>query len=72
MSAGRLLETAAGEIYDVFAKVKSEDPLYQVGSVIAPEPDLARVYAFSLYQEWNWYEMIAVPRREIIPVIEVA
>jgi hypothetical protein len=43
-----------------------------VGTVIAPEPDLARVYAFSLYQEWNWYEMIAVPRREIIPVIEVA
>jgi hypothetical protein len=72
VSAEQLLETPAGEIYDVFAKVKADDPLYHVGTVIASEPDLARVYAFTLYQEWTWDEMIAAPRREIIPVIEVA
>lgn len=72
MSEEQLMETPSGEIYDVFAKVKPEDPLHHVGTVIATEPDLARVYAFSLYQEWTWDEMIAVPRREIIRVIEVA
>jgi hypothetical protein len=72
MTGERLVETRSGEIYDVFAKVKPDDPLYHVGTVIASEPDLARVYAFSLYQEWTWDEMIAVPRREVIPVIQVA
>lgn len=71
MSAARLLETPSGEIYDVFAKAKADEPLRHVGTVIASDPDLARVYAFSLYQEWNWEEMIAVPRRDVIPVIEV-
>lgn len=71
MSTERLLETPSGEIFDVFAKIKTDDPLRHVGTVIASEPDLARVYAFSLYQEWTWNEMIAVPRREMISVIEV-
>ncbi len=72
MSGGRLMETPSGEIYDVFAKVKADEPLRHIGTVIASDPDLARVYAFSLYQEWTWDEMIAVPRRAVIPVIQVA
>jgi hypothetical protein len=43
-----------------------------VGNVIAPDPDLASMYAFSLYDEWTWNKMIIVPRREIIILVEPA
>ena len=72
MSAHRLTETQAGEVYDVFAKIKPEDPLRHIGNVIAPDESLARVYAFTLYQEWAWSEMFIAPRRKIVPLIEVA
>ncbi|MGH2521072.1 MAG: hypothetical protein ACRDH2_01095 [Anaerolineales bacterium] len=72
MNERRLVESRAGQVYDVFAKIKMEDPLHHVGNVIAPNANLARVYAFTLYQEWAWSEMIVVPRREVVPIIEAA
>lgn len=66
----RFNQSREGEVYDVFAKIRPEDPLRHVGNVIAPDDDLARVYAFTLYQEWSWSEMIAVPRRAIHTVVE--
>ena len=66
----RLHETREGEVYDVFAKIKPEDPLHHIGNVIAPDENLARVYAFTLYQEWSWSEMIVAPRRAVVTLIE--
>ncbi len=72
MSANRLTESPAGSVYEVFAKVKLEDTLHHIGNVIAPDVELARVYAFTTYQEWAWAEMIIAPRRAIVSIIEVA
>lgn len=71
MSANRLTESAGGEVYEVFAKIKPEDPLHHIGNVIAPDARLAQVYAFTTYQEWAWAEMMIAPRRAIVPVIEI-
>lgn len=58
------------EIYEVFARFKYEEPLHHVGTVIAPNEELAKSYAFNTYNEWAWIEMIIVPRRQVIPVIK--
>jgi len=71
MSDGRLTESTAGEVYEVFAKFKPEERLHHVGTVIAPDARLAQVYAFTTYQEFAWAEMIIAPRRAIVPVIEI-
>ena len=65
----RPVKTAEGDVYEVFAKNKKEDTLHHVGSVIAITPDLARMYADRVYDEWSWREMIIVPRREIITLV---
>ncbi|MBM4423795.1 MAG: hypothetical protein FJ030_10430 [Chloroflexi bacterium] len=70
MTQSRKTESPAGDVYDVFAKIKPEDPLRYVGNVVAPDVELARVYAFTVYQEWTWSEMIAVPRRAVIHIVE--
>ena len=70
MSDQRLTKSEAGDVYDVFAKIKPEDKLHHIGNVIAPDKELAQVYAFTLYQEWSWSEMIIAPRRDIITIIE--
>lgn len=58
------------EIYEVFARFKYDEPLHQVGTVIAPNTDLARSYAFNTYNEWAWIEMILIPRKDIVTVIK--
>jgi len=66
-----MAESPAGEVYEVFAKINPEDPLHHIGNVIAPDVELARVYAFTTYQEWSWSHMIIAPRRAIAHIIEV-
>ena len=58
-----------GDVYEVFAKFNREEPLHHVGNVIAEDPDLASMYAYTLYDEWGWNEMIIVPRKEIVTLI---
>jgi hypothetical protein len=70
--AERLTETAEGDIYEVFAKFKQDEPLHHIGNVIAKTADLARMYAYTMYDEWGWSEMIIVPRREMVTVVAVA
>jgi hypothetical protein len=60
----------SGRVYDVFARTRDEPELHQVGDVIAPRPGLARAYAFQMYQESPWVEMIVAPRSEIVTVID--
>jgi 1,2-phenylacetyl-CoA epoxidase PaaB subunit len=61
----------AGEVFEVFARRKPEDPLHHIGYVNAPDAELAGVYARSIYDEWAWIEMVVVPRAAITTVIEV-
>ena len=64
-----LAETPEGTIYEVFAKFKADEPLHHIGNVIAVDTDLARMYAYTLYDEWSWSEMIIVPRRDIVTLV---
>lgn len=63
--------TPEGDIYEVFAKFNREEPLHHIGNVVAENSDLAGMYAYTLYDEWGWSEMIIVPRREIITLVAV-
>lgn len=62
--------TRAGQVYEVFAKFRQTEPLHHIGNVIAPDAGLAKTYAFTLYQEVTWSEIVVAPRSEIITVIE--
>ncbi len=52
--------------YEVFARKARVDPLHQVGSVVAPDDDLAKAYARATYDEERWVEMVIVPRDAVI------
>jgi hypothetical protein len=47
--------------YDVFARRAAGDALAMIGSVYAPDDALARVYAFTTYNEDPWYEVLIAP-----------
>jgi len=59
----------AQKIYEVFARKSHEEPLLHVGSVNAPNDELARVYAWTAYDEEKWVEMCVVFRQHVIPVL---
>ena len=63
-----LQETPEGQIYEVFARFR-EDGLRHIGSVIAMNDALAKMYAAKLYDEWGWREMAIVPRTKITTII---
>src|SRR5919197_886738 len=48
----RTTNPLAGEVFEVFARRKPEDPLHHIGYVNAPDAELAGVYARSSYAEW--------------------
>ena len=52
--------------YEVFARKLRTEPLRQIGSVVAPDEDLARAYARATYDEERWIEMAIVPRDDLI------
>lgn len=58
--------TSEGEVYEVFAKFNRDEPLHHIGNVIAENSELASMYAYTLYDEWGWSEMIIVARKEIL------
>ena len=63
------MRRAMGEaIYEVFARRRRGGTLRHIGCVDAPGEELARVYAWSTYDEEKWFEMCVVPRRAVIPV----
>ena len=53
----------------VLARRRYDEPLYQVGTVTADEPEMAVIFARSIYDEHPWIEMIVVPRNEAHTVI---
>jgi 1,2-phenylacetyl-CoA epoxidase PaaB subunit len=52
--------------YEVFARKTRLEPLHQVGSVVAPDADLAVAYARATYDEERWIEMAIVRKDDII------
>jgi 1,2-phenylacetyl-CoA epoxidase PaaB subunit len=52
--------------YEVFARKTRVEPLRQVGSVVAPDADLAVAYARATYDEERWIEMAIVRKDDII------
>lgn len=68
----RSVSTVADEeIYEVFARHKSADPLHHIGYVSASSPELATMYARSIYDEFMWIEMVVVPRNAMTTVIAI-
>ncbi len=55
-------------VYDVFARKSRGDQLAHIGYVDALDDETARVYAWKMYDEENWFEMCVVLRSDIIPV----
>ena len=55
-------------VYDVFARKNRGEPLRHIGYVDAMDDELARVYAWTTYDEENWFEMCVVAREAILPV----
>ena len=56
-------------VWHVFARRKYEEPLHEIGNVMADDVELAQVYARSIYDEFSWVEMVLVPRDAIVIVI---
>ena len=57
-------------VWHVYARRKFEEPLHEIGNVMADDVELAKVYARSIYDEFSWIEMVLVPRNCIVKVIE--
>ena len=49
-------------MWEVFARRRFEEPLHHVGTVAADDPDLAQVYARTIFNEFTWVEMVLYPR----------
>ena len=52
--------------YEVFARKVRLEPLRQIGSVVAPDADLAAAYARATYDEERWVEMAIVRRDQLL------
>ncbi len=60
--------TPEGSIYEVFARFREKE-LHHIGSVVAADEAIAKMYAAKLYDEWGWREMAIVKRENITTVI---
>ncbi|HEU5229603.1 MAG TPA: hypothetical protein VFU49_17430 [Ktedonobacteraceae bacterium] len=56
-------------VWLVYARRKYDEPLHEIGNVMADDVELAKVYARSIYDEFSWIEMVLVPRDSIVTVI---
>jgi 1,2-phenylacetyl-CoA epoxidase PaaB subunit len=52
-------------IYEVFARKSRGEPLRHIGNLNAPDAELAKVYAFSTYDEEKWFDMWIVARSDL-------
>ncbi len=58
------------QVWQVYARRKYEEPLHEVGNVMADDVELAKVYARTIFDEFSWVEMVIIPRESIVTVIE--
>jgi hypothetical protein len=57
-------------VWQVYARRTYQEPLHEIGNVMADDVELAQVYARSIYDEFSWVEMVLIPRESIVTVIE--
>lgn len=57
------------ESYEVFARHAREDASHHIGLVRASSPQDAGVFAYTIFDERKWAELLVVPRASLIPVI---
>ena len=57
------------KVWQVYARRKYEEPLHEIGTVMADDVELAQVYARSIYDEFSWVEMMIIPRDCMVTVI---
>jgi 1,2-phenylacetyl-CoA epoxidase PaaB subunit len=55
-------------IYEVFARKSRGEALRHIGNLNAPDDELARVYAYSTYDEEKWFDMYVVQRSRFLEV----
>ena len=55
-------------IYEIFARKTRGEPLRHIGNLNAPDDELAKVYAFSTYDEEKWFDMFVAPRERFLEV----
>ena len=67
---GQLKHYPLSKYYEVFARKDSHSELSHVGSVEAPNDQLAQVRAWYIYDQHKWKEMCVVPLEAIITVTE--
>jgi 1,2-phenylacetyl-CoA epoxidase PaaB subunit len=53
-------------VFEVFARISPGDPMSHIGTLNAPGIELARVYAWRIYDEEDWAEMWVAPREAIV------
>ena len=58
------------EFYEIFARRNSAEPLTHIGSVEAPNAELAEARAWFVYDHDTWLEMCLVPLSAIITITE--
>lgn len=56
--------------YEVFARQDSRMPLTHIGSVEAPNLDLAKARAWFVYTEQKWQEFCIVPTSAVVSLTE--
>ncbi len=61
--------TPSDIVWQVYARRKYDEPLHEIGNVMADDVELAKVYARSIYDEFSWVEMVIIPRDSIVTVI---
>ena len=57
------------QVWQVYARRKYDEPLHEVGNVMADDVELAKVYARTIFDEFSWVEMVILPRDSIVAVI---
>ncbi len=68
-SPGRRDTLNERHVWQVYARRKYDEPLHEIGNVMADDVELAKVYARSIYDEFSWIEMVLIPRETIVTVI---
>ena len=56
-------------VWLVLARRRYDEALYQVGTVTADDPQMAALFAQSIYDEHPWIEMVVAPRDTLQTVI---
>jgi 1,2-phenylacetyl-CoA epoxidase PaaB subunit len=56
-------------IWHVYARRQYDEPLHEIGNVMADDTELAKVYARSIYDEFSWIEMVIIPRDSIVTIV---